>query len=103
MAMQPEFSDLAEYQSIIELVENDDMIVHLLQEGEISGLPGNLGEIKVSIGSRNGISGIEQCSVVSTNYSVGNVTGTIGLVGPTRMNYPKMVALVEQLANRFNK
>ena len=60
-------------------------------------------EVRVRIGTENKLSQIEQCSVVSTKYSIGTVTGTIGLVGPKRMNYPRMVSLVEQLATRFNK
>jgi len=96
MAMQPEFSDLTQYRSIIELVENDDLIVHLFEEEM------NDRNVKVRIGSENKLRQIDNCSVVSANYKIGNAVGTIGLVGPTRMNYPKMVALVEQLANRLN-
>ncbi|MEX0780709.1 MAG: heat-inducible transcriptional repressor HrcA [Balneolales bacterium] len=107
IAMQPEFSDLSNYRSIVELVENDDLIIHLFDEynEEIEGSDqsGENREVKVRIGTENKIQQIEQCSVVSANYNIGSITGTIGLVGPTRMNYPRMIALVEQLANRFNK
>jgi transcriptional regulator of heat shock response len=36
-------------------------------------------------------------------YSIGSTRGTIGLVGPKRMDYPRMMALVQQLAARFNQ
>lgn len=100
IAMQPEFSDLRQYRSIVELIENEDMIIHLLEE---HALPSYDNEVRVRIGTENKIQQIEQCSVVSANYSIGSVSGTIGLVGPKRMNYPRMIALVEQLAQRFNK
>ena len=100
MAMQPEFIDLSRYRSIVELIEDEDMIIHLLEPDIV--VDGDH-EVRVRIGSENKIQQIEQCSVVSTRYSIGSATGTIGLVGPKRMNYPRMIALVEQLANRFNK
>lgn len=100
MAMQPEFSDLSRYRSIVELIENEDMIIHLFDNDLAT--PDDR-EVRVRIGTENKIHQIEQCSVVSTNYNIGSITGTIGLVGPKRMNYPRMIALVEQLANRFNK
>ncbi len=99
MALQPEFNDLGNYKGIVELLENEDMIIHLLDENkEIN----NSREVQIRIGKENKIQQAEQCSVVSANYHYGGIQGTIGLVGPTRMNYSRMVALVEQLANRFS-
>jgi len=95
IAMQPEFSDLNNLKSIIEFVEDDDLIIHLFDDTARSN------EVKVRIGKENKIQQIERCSVVSVNYSIGNVTGTIGLVGPTRMNYPRLINLIDQFANRF--
>ena len=34
-------------------------------------------------------------------YAIGSVRGAVGLVGPTRMNYPRMVALVDQISKRL--
>lgn len=95
IALQPEFSDLKNFKSIIEFVENEDMIIHLFDENS------DKKNVQVRIGRENKIQQIEQCSVVSANYVIGNIKGTIGLVGPTRMNYPRMINLVDQLANRF--
>lgn len=99
MALQPEFNDLSNYKGIVELLENEDMIIHLFEQDQ----PGNDKEVQIRIGTENKIRQIEQCSVVSANYHYGGIRGTIGLVGPTRMNYGRMVALVEQLANRLNR
>lgn len=100
MALQPEFSDLSSYKGIVELLENEDMIIHLFNEnGELKSDD----DVQIRIGSENKIQQAEQCSVVSANYHYAGIKGTIGLVGPTRMNYSRMVALVEQLANRFNR
>lgn len=99
MAMQPEFTDLKRYKSIVELIENEDLIIHLFEDE----LQSNHSDVKIRIGSETKIQQISTCSVVSANYKLGNAKGTIGLVGPTRMNYPKMVAFVEHLANRINQ
>jgi heat-inducible transcriptional repressor len=99
IALQPEFSDLSNYRGIIELLEKEDLIVHLLEEN----MDESRDAVRVRIGTENRLQQIEQCSVVSANYNIGSIRGTIGLVGPTRMDYARMVALVDQLADRFNR
>lgn len=99
IALQPEFSDLSNYRGIIELLEKEDLIVHLLEENSSDSLD----TVRIRIGTENRLRQIEQCSVVSASYNIGNVKGTIGLVGPTRMDYARMVALVDQIAVRFNR
>lgn len=96
IALQPEFNDLSQYRSIVELIENESLIIHMF-DGELESP-----EVNIRIGRENRLHHIEQCSVVSTNYHIGNVTGAVGLVGPTRMNYPRMVALVEQMSHRLS-
>ncbi|MEX0680900.1 MAG: heat-inducible transcriptional repressor HrcA [Balneolales bacterium] len=99
MALQPEFNDLGQYRGIVELLESEDLIIHLFDDFVADS---DTRDVQIRIGKENKIRQIEQCSVVSANYHFGGIKGTIGLVGPTRMNYSRMVALVEQLANRFN-
>lgn len=100
MALQPEFSDLSQYKSIIEIVENEDLIVHLFETPETPTSSDK--KVSIRIGSENNLPQMDQCSVVSANYKIGNVVGTVGLVGPKRMDYARMISLVEQLANRFS-
>lgn len=96
IALQPEFNDLSQYRSIVELIENENMIVHLFENESASE------EVSIRIGRENQLHHIEQCSVVSASYSIGNIRGAVGLVGPTRMNYPRMVALVDQMSQRLS-
>jgi heat-inducible transcriptional repressor len=42
--------------------------------------------------------GAEGCSLVSAAYSAGHVQGTIGIMGPTRMDYAKLVSIVDYVA-----
>ena len=52
-------------------------------------------DIQVLIGSENRCEGMEMCSVVQSNISVrGDFLGTIGVIGPTRMEYSRVVSIV---------
>ena len=89
----PEFEDLTKVRSIIELVENKDMVVHLLDEQNSSD------GTKVLIGSESGNELLEDYSIILSRYRVGSAMGSIGLIGPKRMNYAKMFALVDTIGN----
>lgn len=59
---------------------------------------------KVAIGSELGIEPLAECSVVVSPYVVeGERIGSIGLVGPTRMNYPKVLAAVNLVSTGLGK
>ena len=97
IALQPEFNDLSQYRSIVELIENENLIIHLFDDTH------QYEEVNIRIGRENQLHHIEQCSVVSASYTIGNSKGAVGLVGPTRMNYPRMVALVDQISQRLSR
>jgi len=50
--------------------------------------------LSVKIGCENRGDLFRECSVVSTRYYMGNVSGSLGVVGPTRMHYAKIIPLV---------
>ncbi len=91
---QPEFDVLSKVKSVIELVENEDVIVHLLD---------NFGDnntgIKVVIGSEMQNDIMDDYSIILSSYNIGNAIGTIGVIGPKRMNYSKMMNLVQGVSN----
>ncbi len=85
----PEFEDLNSVKGVIELVENEDVIIHLLEQFEdISG-------VKVLIGKEMNHEVLQGYSLIKSSYKIGTLTGSIGLIGPKRMNYSKMIALVQ--------
>lgn len=94
LALHPEFSDLSRYRGIIDLAENRDLMVHLLDDTTTEGL-------LVRIGREHKVPELDECAMVSMPYQIGSIRGRIGLIGPKRMNYPRMMALVHQLATRF--
>lgn len=84
---QQEFRDHERVKGIIELIEDRDVIVHLLKERQ----PG----VTVTIGEENAREQLRGFSVITSTYRLGDAAGTVGIIGPTRMNYSKLVALVD--------
>jgi heat-inducible transcriptional repressor len=55
-------------------------------------------QLSVTIGSENTIAGIEACSLVTSAYGTGDAAGSIGVIGPTRMDYLRAMAAVQAVA-----
>jgi len=87
---QPEFGDPERFKGIIELIEDRDVIVHLVKERPEG--------VAVTIGEENSRDRLRDFSVITSTYRSGDATGTLGIIGPTRMNYSKLVALVDYTA-----
>lgn len=90
---QPEFASPERFRGIVELVENEEVIIHLL-EGQHTGAE----RVEVAIGTELGDERMADYSLITTRYQIGDSTGTIGLIGPKRMNYSKMITVVEYVA-----
>jgi len=91
MFTQPEYRSPEQVQGIIELVEDRDIIIHLMKDRQQPG-------ISVSIGSENEKNQLKNMSVITSTYRIGDTLGTIGIIGPTRMNYSRLMALVDYTA-----
>lgn len=86
----PEFGEVQKIESLFRVLEQKEQIADLLSSQQEP-----LG-IQVLIGTENGCEGMEMCSVVRSSYRVrGNQFGTIGVIGPTRMAYPRIVSIVK--------
>ena len=58
----------------------------------------------VRIGSENSIDELRDCSIVIAPYSVeGEVAGTVGVLGPTRMDYRQALAAVEAISQQLGR
>jgi heat-inducible transcriptional repressor len=62
------------------------------------------GGLSVSIGSEHGIEPLSACSVVVSPYLIdGQYVGSVGVLGPTRMNYAQALAAVEAVSQRLGR
>jgi len=84
----PEFEDLKRVRTIIELVENEDVIVHVLEKID------DLDTMNVLIGSELELDILDDYSLIRSSFKSGSASGSIGIIGPKRMNYSKMISLV---------
>jgi heat-inducible transcriptional repressor len=91
---QPEFLEPESIKGIIELVENKDIIIHVIGSRESSPE-----EVLITIGEENKNEKLVDYSLVTSKYNIGDVSGIVGVMGPKRMDYSKMVSLV----NYFSK
>ncbi|WP_374965883.1 heat-inducible transcriptional repressor HrcA [Lysinibacillus sp. RS5] len=88
MFNQPEFHDLNKVRMILDLMETTSQVQSLFHPNE-SG-------IQIRIGSENKQLEMENCSVITTTYSIGeDQQGAIAIIGPTRMDYKRVVALLD--------
>ncbi len=88
---QPEFRDVERVRSLLGILEEERVVRDLLKSGEDSGL-------KITIGSENKFSGIQDCSMVQATYRLnGQIVGTMAVLGPTRMEYGKVISVMDYL------
>lgn len=91
LASQPEFADREHLRGLLELTEQRDLLATALRQRRADG-------IVISIGGEHAQPPLVDFSLVTTQYEMGAVRGTIGVIGPTRMPYERVVALVEYTA-----
>jgi len=89
---QPEFLNHTLTGAIVELLENKNMLIHML-----SGRESGEG-VFISIGGENTEGQFNSFSIVTSSYQIGNMKGTLGVIGPTRMPYPKLISAVDYTA-----
>jgi len=91
---QPEFENPENFQGIIELIEDKDVIIHIMEKSSESKNE----EVYISIGSENIEKKLKEYSFVSKEYKFGETSGTLGIIGPKRMEYSRIIAIVDYLA-----
>ncbi|WP_022836273.1 heat-inducible transcriptional repressor HrcA [Salisaeta longa] len=99
---QPEFQEPDDVRHLIEVIEDEDRVVQWLENVHEQD-PQAVGEAFIRIGSETTREDMASFSIVTSPYRLGNTIGTLGVIGPTRMNYGRAVALVRTLAAELNR
>jgi len=86
------------FKEIINLAEDKNLVIHIFQNSLKSD-----NEVLISIGSENEEERLKNYSVVTTSYNAGNVKGNIGVIGPKRMNYARMISLLQYTSKIINE
>lgn len=101
---QPEFSQVQQIQSIMQMLEEEqEQLWRLIcekPEFEESGKP----RVTVRIGTENPLEPIQTCSLISSSYRRGSIPlGSVGVLGPTRLDYGNAIAVVAAAADYLSE
>lgn len=92
---QPEFRDVEKVKDILELLEQNDQLVNLFHDSE---------GLTIRIGQENAADAMKNCSIITTSYYLeGKPVGAIGILGPTRMEYGKVISVLNYLAHGLSQ
>ena len=98
LVLQPEFEDPKNFKQIIDLAEDKNLVIHIFQNTVKAD-----NEVFISIGNENEEEKLKNYSVVTTSYKAGDVKGNIGVIGPKRMNYARMISLLQFTSKLINE
>jgi len=88
--LKPEFFNRETIGSIIEIIEEKNLIMHLFDGDEAID-----DRVIVAIGGEIERGRFNSFSIVKTSYRLGSMKGTLGIIGPKRMPYPLLISAVE--------
>lgn len=96
MLNQPEFQDVEKIKNLFQVFEEGEQIkkvLHPVADG-----------LTVTIGGENTLKVLRDCSIISSTFRIeGEALGMIGLIGPTRMDYSKAMAMVDYMTRTLSE
>ena len=93
----PEFKSLELAKNFVNVLDEKEAMLEILDSGVAK-------DINVYIGDENDKEELKDFSVVTFKHSVGNKElGTIGIIGPKRMNYSKVISVMKYLSKKINE
>jgi heat-inducible transcriptional repressor len=96
----PEFSDINRMKLLFETIEQKSRLAGLISRC----IDGDVQEVRITIGAENALPGIEDCTLITSRYAVDEKThGSLGILGPTRMEYARAISLVDYVARLFGR
>jgi heat-inducible transcriptional repressor len=98
LLLYPEFQNPDHIKNMITILENTQTILNVINQ-----FKKNNPNLTVLIGSETGNELLLDYSIIASPYWIRNATGYIGLLGPKRMNYPKVITLVELISNYLSQ
>lgn len=97
MLHYPEYSDMDKARSFLTAVEGREALYGMLKKASTV-------EFTITIGSENEHEPLKDCSVVTATYRMGDMPmGSLGIIGPTRMNYSKVISVLEYMRKSLSE
>ena len=93
----PEFKSLDLVKNFVNILDTKEVMLDILNTGFAE-------DIQIYIGDENGNEDLKDFSIVSFKHSVGDKElGTIGIIGPKRMNYSKVISVMKYISKKLNE
>lgn len=94
---QPEFSDIDSLKKVLKILDHEEILKDIFAK-----MPNK--DLEVMIGHENDLEDMHKCSIVFATYTIGDkASGKVGVIGPTRMEYPKVMASVNTMSSLLSK
>jgi heat-inducible transcriptional repressor len=95
---QPEFKDVDKIRRMLNLFEQEPLLFKILEDTSSDD------DIVVRIGAENECEDIQECTLITGTYKIHDKTlGTVGVLGPIRMDYSHVISVMRRLVNYLNK
>ena len=102
MLQLPDFGELTKARNLLDSLSNDGMVagyvneLHPLEEA-------NNDSFMIRIGQEITLDGLQDCSFITTTYKIGDdISGNIGVIGPKRMEYQKVISQINFVRKTLN-
>ncbi len=93
---QPEFRDVEKARLVLSLLEEESTLRQVLTDLAPEG-------ITIRIGQENALAEMKNLSMVTARYEIGGkLVGTVGVLGPTRMDYSRVITVMERITRHLN-
>jgi heat-inducible transcriptional repressor len=94
---KPDFNDVERVRQLFKTFEEKSRLLKILNECVSREIP--IGNVQVMIGRENTVPSMQNCALITTTYRIGSdAVGTLGIVGPMRIEYARIRALVKHVA-----
>jgi heat-inducible transcriptional repressor len=100
---KPDFSNIERLRGLLRTIEEKSRLVQILNECIAARDSAAKGDVQVVIGRENVNASLQNCTLITAPYQIGTATGTLSVLGPTRIEYARMISIVSYLAKILEK
>jgi len=101
MLQLPDFGTLGRARDLLDTLSDDGMVAGYINEIENNG---DDDSYMIRIGQEIALEGLEDCSFITSTYKLGNdISGNIGIIGPKRMEYAKVISQINFVRKTLNE
>lgn len=94
---QPEFMDMEKVRKLLCLFEEKNLLMEIMMDAILDE------DLAITIGSENKYEEVKSCSLITATYKLnGKIIGRIGVLGPTRMNYSRVISVLNFLTKQLS-